>query len=154
MRRRLLKLAYALYGLRWRLFHPVTIGVRMLLIADGQVVLLRHSYQDAWYFPGGGVKSGETLMAAAIREAHEEAGAVLLEEPWLLGVYTSFDQGKSDHIALFVCERFRLEEASDQWEIEECGLFFLNALPTNTSKKIHRRLDDYHSGRRGLVGGW
>lgn len=154
MRRRLLKLAYGIYSLRWRLFHPVTIGVRMMLIAGGQIVLLRHSYQDAWYFPGGGVKSGETLAQAAMREAHEEAGAVPLEDPWLLGLYTSFDQGKSDHIALFVCERFRLEQASDQWEIEECALFPLDALPATTSRKIHLRLADYYSGRRGLVGVW
>ena len=154
MRRRLLKFAYWVYGLRWRFFRSVTIGVRIILIADEQVVLLRHSYQDAWYFPGGGVKAGETLAEAAAREAHEEAGAVLLAEPWLLGIYTSYDQGKSDHIALFVCEHFRLEQASDRWEIDACGLFPLNALPKGMSKKIALRSEDYRSGQRGMSGRW
>lgn len=29
-------------------------------------------YPDAWHIPGGGVKEGETLREAALREAHEE----------------------------------------------------------------------------------
>ncbi|WP_322796527.1 NUDIX domain-containing protein, partial [Tepidiforma sp.] len=65
--------------LRWRLFHPVTIGARVVLAREGKVLLIRHTYRSGWFLPGGGVDKGETLEAAARWEALEEAGARLEE---------------------------------------------------------------------------
>src|SRR6188508_1598398 len=85
----------AWYGerLRWRLFHPITLGARVILLRGDEVLLIRHTYRQGWYFPGGGVDKGETLEMAARREAEEEA-YVTLGEVSLLGVYANFGEGK------------------------------------------------------------
>lgn len=154
MKRALLTLAYWVYGLRWRIFHPITLGVRVMLVSNGGVLMVRHSYQQAWNFPGGGVKRGETLAEAAAREAHEEAGARFLEPPVLLGVFASFQEGKNDHIALFVCERFTLEPPTDRWEIEARAVFPVAGLPGRPGGRLQRCAADYLAGRRGLVERW
>ncbi|HXR50231.1 MAG TPA: NUDIX hydrolase [Verrucomicrobiae bacterium] len=46
---------------------------------QGKVLLLRRSQTDTrrpgeWDFPGGGIESGEEIIAGIIREIHEEAG--------------------------------------------------------------------------------
>jgi NUDIX domain-containing protein len=51
----------------WKLFRPMTLGVRVLLVKESSVVLVQHSYMDGWFLPGGGVKKGERFEAA-IRE--------------------------------------------------------------------------------------
>ena len=42
----LLRAAYALLTLRRILWQPVTLGVHILLVRDGQVLLVRHTYRD------------------------------------------------------------------------------------------------------------
>jgi len=57
----LVKMAYRLAQLYWFTVRPVTLGVRVLMVSDEKVLLVRHSYQQAWFLPGGGVKRGETV---------------------------------------------------------------------------------------------
>jgi len=45
------------------------------------VLLVRHTYSEGWYFPGGGVKNQETPKAAVIRELKEETGVEVIGEP-------------------------------------------------------------------------
>jgi 8-oxo-dGTP pyrophosphatase MutT (NUDIX family) len=104
--RLLLRLAYRLYRLQWWITRPTVVGVRTLLIQNDQLLLVRHTYQHHWYFPGGAVHRGEPVADAARREAHEEAGVLLTGELTLLGLYWSFQEGKSDYIALFVATDF------------------------------------------------
>ncbi len=79
---------------------------------------------------GGGIKRLETPLEAAAREAKEEAGVELLEAPMLLRIVTSYAGGRSDHVAVYLCRKFRIELATDRWEIAECKLFALDALPS------------------------
>jgi ADP-ribose pyrophosphatase YjhB (NUDIX family) len=139
----LLRLAYALYQLKGRLLRSVTVGVRIMLIANRRIVLVRHTYHPGWQFPGGGVKWGESLAAAACREAHEEVGACLLRPPTLFGLYHNLGEGKSDHIALFLSEDFVLEQATDHWEIDECQSFALDELPADLGAGYRRRVREY-----------
>jgi 8-oxo-dGTP pyrophosphatase MutT (NUDIX family) len=154
LRRALLRFAYWVYGLRWRIFHPITVGVRIMLVQDGAVLLIRHSYQEEWYFPGGGLKKGESLREGAVREAREEVGAVVLDEPVLLGIYTNFHDGKNDHVALFVSESFRLERPTDRWEIEECRAVPLAEIEATMARAMRRRVQEYKAGWRGLTTDW
>lgn len=55
------------------------IAKAVVLNDDGQVLLLRRSDTDTrrpgtWDFPGGGIETGEELIAGVARELREEAG--------------------------------------------------------------------------------
>ena len=150
----LLRLIYRIYRLQWWVTRPLVVGVRIILVQEGQVLLVRHTYQQHWYFPGGAVKRGETLVEAAKREALEESGVLLLEAPQLLGIYSSFNEGKSDHIVVFACENFQIGKATDRWEIDACQFFPLTALPVDLSPACKRRLEEYQTGGRAYVDKW
>lgn len=150
---RLARWLYRVNRLRWWLTRPVTVGVRLIPVRDRRVLLVRHTYQDSWYLPGGGVKRGETLEEAMRREVAEEVGATL-GPLRLFGVYTNFYEYKSDHVAVFVCEDFTLTGATD-WEIERFAFFALDDLPLGTSPGSRRRIREYLDGADGaIVGRW
>lgn len=138
MKKLFLKTLYFIFIRILRIFKPISIGVRIMLIHDDDVLLVKHTYQDEWYFPGGGTKRRETLADAARREAFEEVGATVgkLE---LCGVYTNFFELRTDHIAVFVCKDFKLEDKKD-WEIEAVEFFPLNAPPESINSGIQRRI--------------
>ncbi len=138
---RLLYLGYRIYSF---IFRPKTLGVRIMLIQNGQVLLVRQTYMAGWFMPGGGVKRGETLEEAARREAREEIGAEMAELR-LLGAYTHFGEHKSDHNALFLCTDFTFSGKQDQ-EIAELRFFPLDALPEGLIPGHRRRLEEYRAG--------
>lgn len=139
-----IRLLYAGFRLYCFVFRPVTFGVRVMLIRDGQALLVRQTYLAGWFMPGGGLKRGETLEEAARREAHEETGAELgaLE---LLGAYTHFGEWQSDHNVVFLCTDFNLVGQPDG-EIAEMRFFPLDALPQETFPGHRRRLEEYRAG--------
>ena len=138
------QLQHALESLRLRILRPVTLGVRVLMEKDGRVVLVWHTYEDLWYFPGGGVEREETLEEAARREAREELGAEL-GRLRLLGAYTNFSEYKSDHTLIFVCHDFTLTGETGR-EIDRFGFFDLEALPEDISPATRRRIEEYKAG--------
>ena len=148
----LLRQGYRLGRLFWHLTRPITVGVRAVLIQDGSVLLVWHTYRDLWHLPGGGVKRGETLEQAIRREAAEEAGAAL-GELVLLGMYDSFIEGKSDHVAVFVCTDFVLCGEPDR-EIARLGFFDPQGLPEDVSPGTRRRLREYVQGETPYVRPW
>jgi hypothetical protein len=52
---------HALNRIRLWIARPLTLGVRLILVKDGSVVLVRHTYQDFWFLPGGGVEKARRL---------------------------------------------------------------------------------------------
>lgn len=123
---------------------PVTLGVRVLLVREGQVLLIRHTYLQGWYLPGGGMKRGETLEAAIRREAREEAG-VNMGALTLLGAYSKFEKIRSDHNVLFLCTEFDYSAKHDG-EIAEVRMFDLKALPGDLHTGHRRRIEDWRQG--------
>lgn len=149
----LARLLYSIYKLRWRITRPVTIGVRLLLVKNSQVLLVKPTYQNGWYLVGGGVKRYETLEQAARREASEEVGAKLgkLE---LFGVFTNFNEHKSDHVVVFLCDDFTLTGKTDH-EIEQLRFFPLDNLPEDITPGHKRRIQEYlESQHRLKFGNW
>ena len=138
---RLLYLGFRIYCF---IFRPKTLGVRVMLIQNGGVLLVRQTYLPGWYLPGGGVDRGETLDEAARREAREEVGAEL-GALQLVGAYTSFGGFKSDHNVLFLCTDFTISGQPDR-EIAEVRFFSLDALPENIWLGHRLRLEEYHAG--------
>lgn len=148
----LLTFAYHANRVRCFLLRPLSIGVKLILVQDGKIVLVQHSYQPGWHIPGGGVKRGETLEQAARREAREELGATL-NHLRLQGLYTHFGENKSDHLVMFVCEDFTLTGQGDA-EIERLGFFSVRNLPKGLSRASRRRVEEYLQGRPASAGVW
>jgi ADP-ribose pyrophosphatase YjhB (NUDIX family) len=56
-------------------------GVKCLLTRGDELLLVRHTYGPrVWHVPGGGMRRGESPLAAASREMREELG--LEDLPW------------------------------------------------------------------------
>ena len=149
----MLRLVYLAYQVYCFFFRPLTLGVRVMLIQDGKVLLVRHTYLDGWFMPGGGVKRGETLDQAARREAREEVGAQL-NEISLIGAYSHFLEWKSDHNVLFFSSDFTSDGSHDR-EIAEVRFFPLDKLPENLYPSHRLRLEEYRAGSKPeQFGGW
>lgn len=147
-----LRLLYHGERLRNRLLEPVTLGARVLLVRDGAVLLVRHSYMPGWYLPGGGLQRGESFEQAARREAREEAGATI-GQMQLHGVYLNRSQRKIDHVAIFTASEFELAEVVAA-EIAEARWFPLNALPRGVSAGTARRIAEHLAGGGPFSGRW
>lgn len=97
--------------LRKTLFHMFSIATRAMTLgvriygtnADGQVLLVKHTYIEGWHLPGGGVERGETMREAATKELNEETGFKAVSALELLQVYKNTSHSKLDHVALFTC---------------------------------------------------
>ena len=149
---RLARFLYSVQRLRWRFFRPLTVGVRLLAVENGKVLLVNHTYLEGWYLLGGGVLAGESLPDAINREAAEEAG-VVLHELNLFGVYSSFLEGKSDHIVVFVSEDLTWQSTANR-EIESVGCFALDELPLGMSPGTRRRIAEFAAGARAVAAPW
>jgi 8-oxo-dGTP pyrophosphatase MutT (NUDIX family) len=130
----------------WRLFQPITLGSRCLVLDGDQVLLVRHTYGSAWYLPGGAVEKGETLAEAARREVREECG-LTVGDLALLGIYYSHAEGKHDHVAIFVARSYSGTPRAQAMEIERLEFFPLCDLPADTSPATRRRVEEYLSER-------
>src|SRR3989304_879409 len=95
---RLLYLGFRIYSF---IFRPIRMGVRVMMIQDGNVWLVRPTYLRGWVMPGGGLKRGETLEEAARREAREETGAEL-GKITLMGAYSNLTEWNTDHNIVFI----------------------------------------------------
>jgi|SRR5271165_3013139 len=134
--------------LSFLLSRPMTLGVRGVVVGEGESVLLvRHGYVPGWHFPGGGVEVGETFIHALERELEEEARVALKGGPVLHGLFFNGRVSRRDHIAVYVIRNFEIMgvRASD-WEIEEACFFPRCALPEGTSAGTRARLAEIFDG--------
>ena len=130
-----------------RVTRGMTLGVRgIALDPEGRVCLVRHTYVEGWYLPGGGVEPGETLAAAMVREFREETGIRVTSEASLRlhGLYLNRIHGGRDHVAVFVAGPFVPGDGKrPDREIAECRYFPLDALPLGTTRGTRARLIEF-----------
>lgn len=62
---------------------PHRLNTRMILVRDGQILLVSDDSEAHWFLPGGHVDSEETLEGALIRETAEETGVHVAPERML-----------------------------------------------------------------------
>jgi 8-oxo-dGTP diphosphatase len=57
---------------------PRTRGAASALLLDerGRIVLVKPTYKEGWFLPGGVIEAGESPLAACLRECGEELGVV------------------------------------------------------------------------------
>ncbi|MFC9975563.1 NUDIX domain-containing protein [Spirillospora sp. NPDC050679] len=55
---------------------PRTRGAAAALLLDelGRVLLVKPTYKEGWFLPGGVIEAGESPLAACVRECQEELG--------------------------------------------------------------------------------
>ncbi len=149
----LFRLSHWIARMSWLIISPITVGVRLLLVKDQTILLVKHTYGQRWYLPGGGVSKGETLEEAARREASEEIGAEL-GNLRLFGVYSNFYEHKSDHVLVFLCPDFALTGTQGP-EIEDWQFFHFDSLPESISPGTRRRVTEYvNDASRPVIGLW
>ena len=144
----LLRIAHQVRRLYWKIVRPVTVGVRAVLLRDeDEVLLVRHTYTDQWYLPGGGVKRGETITEALSRELNSELGLAKFDLEKILGIYTNLWEAKVDYIVVLVVRSTETMSQHDH-EIEEVRYWRIDALPDATSPGTRRRLEELQRTRR------
>ncbi len=55
---------------------------------EGRLLMAKRTDNELWTIPGGGMKPGETIAEAAVREVKEETG-IDVEVVALIGIYTN-----------------------------------------------------------------
>ena len=136
------RLLNAIFRPIWRMRRGLTLGAQGAVIdSEGRVLLVKHGYRPGWWFPGGGVEWGETLLAALARELEEEVGVTITSAPELHGIFANFANFPGDHIAVFVVRHWQRRE--DYWkrgEIAEARMFAWNELPETVNPGTRARI--------------
>jgi len=140
------KILRKLFHLYFLIRRPMTLGVRVLVENEnGEVLLVKHTYVEGWYLPGGGVETNDTMGATAIKELREEVGFEVIGEPKLLGVYKNNSASKRDHVVLYKVEKWReVEIFKPNREISEIGFFAIDALPEDITKGNLKRIREIY----------
>lgn len=131
-----------------RVRRPVSLGVRLLALnAQGEILLVRHTYLPGLMLPGGAVDPGETCREAAAREVFEEAGAVIESPPKLFHVYLNRRLANRDHVVLFVSRDARMDKAFKAgMEIVSAEFYSVDALPEDVTPATLARLSEVLDG--------
>lgn len=139
----------------WRMSRAMTLGAQGAVIDQhGQFLLVRHTYQPGWHFPGGGVEKGETIEQTMRREMLEEAGVIVTGKPELFGVYSNFKAFPGDHVALFVVRSWTQPRIPPRnAEIAEQRFFAHDAMPENLNPPTSRRIIEI-LGQKEISADW
>ena len=135
----------SLYYLTWPitgLYLHNSQRVRVLVVRDGQILLVKSSYgTHRWSLPGGGVDRGESYMSAAVRELAEETGLdIQREQLQLLGTARVSNNIKFPAInnTYFYLDYKGKQEPKivRKYEIQHLEWFKRSRLPSQYSKSV------------------
>jgi ADP-ribose pyrophosphatase YjhB (NUDIX family) len=146
-RRRIEPILRPLFRAWFRTTRGLTLGVRGLVVdAQGQVLLIEHTYIHGWHMPGGGVERGESAVEALGRELVEEAGIALTGPPVLVSVHNNDRRFRGDHVLLYRCEAWAPCPATSRGEVHKVGWFAPDALPEGTTASTRKRIREALQG--------
>ncbi len=133
----------------FRISRPMTLGVRAAVEnADGHVFMVRHTYINGWFMPGGGIEKGEPALEALRRELVEEGGIRITGEPKVFGFYSNHHNFRNDHVVLYHVPWGSWEQvaATSQGEIAETAWVDPHAPPDGITAGNLRRLEELYRG--------
>ena len=101
------RLRSKLFHLNFLLTRPLTVGARGIIVDENdRVLLVKHTYSEGWFLPGGGVEVGESAEEAVRREMLEEVGIVAGEiRP--LSVFHNKTVSSRDHVVIYAVLSWR-----------------------------------------------
>lgn len=122
--------------------NPVPTVDIIIETAGGIVLIERKNEPRGWALPGGFVDYGETLEAAAMREALEET-SLHVTNLRLLGCYSDPARDPRQHTisTVYVAEASGVPAAAD--DAANLAVFPVTALPSELCFDHRRILDDY-----------
>ncbi|HLZ22463.1 MAG TPA: NUDIX domain-containing protein [Ktedonobacterales bacterium] len=127
------------------------VAVHLFLIREGRVLLLRRAntgYEDGSYSViAGHLDGGEQVVAAAIREAREEAGIALARSAVSV-VGVMHNRADVEYINFFLAAFVWSGEITnaEPHKCDELAWHPLADLPANTIPYVRRALDNYRRG--------
>ena len=137
------RLGHKVFVVWWWLTRPTTRGVKIIVLKENKVLLVRLSYgHQSWSFPGGGVRHNETTKDAAMREIAEETGILIQTED--LKLVTQYDQQieyKSDTVTCYLVRVETDDFKIDNREVCEAGWFGVDELPSERTQNIDSILE-------------
>jgi 8-oxo-dGTP pyrophosphatase MutT (NUDIX family) len=136
------------------------VAVHLFFLRDGQVLLLLRRFNTGWQdgnysLPAGHVEAGETVTAAAIREAFEETG-VLVQPADLEVVHVMHRKSEEERIDFFlkVHDWSGTIVNNEPQKCDDLAWYPLTGLPKNIISYIRRGLMSYHNNIHFSEFGW
>ena len=143
------RLAFRGHNAVLRLIRPVTLGVRMMIL-DWRPCLPGPPWLSSRLVSCRAAGSPATRRWSRRRcaEAREEAAIEVLGGARFVGIYANLTREKSDHVALFLAERWRSPSwaGSGRRRSRNAAFFGIDALPEDTSDATRRRLAEVIDG--------
>ena len=122
------------------------VGVGVIIIRDGQVLLLRRRNvhgAGSWSTPGGHLEFGESPEECAIREAKEETGVDIADVRFRAVTNDVFEAEGKHYITLWMEGGYAAGEAvvNAAYEMSEVGWFAWDELPAPLFLPLQNLLD-------------
>ncbi len=139
-------------------FRPFA-AVYLLFVRDGKILLLRRAntgFQDGMYsLVAGHIDGGETLRAAAAREAKEEAGVNIAVDDLHLKVVMHRLEGREYIDFYFEPAKWQGELTNmEPGKCDDLHWFPLDALPDNVIPYVREVIRAYRDGVEYVEWGW
>ena len=125
----------------------LTVDIIIEMPNGGFVLIERKNPPYGWALPGGFVDYGESLEAAALREAREETG-LQLEELRQFRAYSDPDRDPRHHTVTVVFEAHALGQPMAADDAKNLGVFQPDRLPTPMAFDHARIMADYLASRQ------